>query len=269
MTIAADGWRQETLAAIEAVQRALDLTAAGVRPEDISSKGPRDIVTAADLAAERAVRTHLSERLGVPVIGEEQGGDVPADGSPYWLLDPICGTRNFAHGIPLYCVNLGLVEDGEVTVAVVGDASRGELDLAERGHGAWSLRDGSRSRLAASHLSETVVIEEGRCTGPRRERAARYVSAAIRANRWELRALSTTLALPYVAAGRVAAYVLFSVSAVHAGAGSLLVTEAGGAVSDIDGGPWTVNSDSIVASATTDLHRELLDLDDQAGRVGS
>jgi myo-inositol-1(or 4)-monophosphatase len=63
--------------------------------------------------------------------------------------------------------------------------------------------------------------------------------------------------------------VLFSVSAVHAGAGSLLVTEAGGAVSDIDGGPWTVNSDSIVASATTDLHRELLDLDDQAGRIGS
>jgi myo-inositol-1(or 4)-monophosphatase len=105
-----------------------------------------------------------------------------------------------------------------------------------------------------------VVIELGRSTGPRREHAARFVAAAIRADRWDLRALGTTLSLAYVAAGRVAAYVLFSTSAVHAGAGSLLVTEAGGVLSKIDGRPWTIHSDSIVASADPRLHRELLDL---------
>ena len=66
--------------------------------------------------------------------------------------------------------------------------------------------------------------------------------------------------LPYLAAGRISAYVVFCVSAIHAGAGSLLVTEAGGTLSDIDGRPWTIHSDSLVASATPDLHGKLLDL---------
>ena len=75
-----------------------------------------------------------------------------------------------------------------------------------------------------------------------------------------VRALSTTLSLPYLAAGRISAYVLFWASAIHTGAGSLLVTEAGGTLSDIDGRPWTIRSDSVIASATPDLHAELLDL---------
>src|SRR6266540_4405257 len=84
--------------------------------------------------------------------------------------------------------------------------------------------------------------------------------AASRADRWDLRALSTTLSLAYVAAGRIAAYVLFWTSAVHAGAGSLLAAEAGAIVSEIGGQPWTIHSDSILASATPDLHAALLEL---------
>ena len=221
MTPYPEGFRRETMVGIGAVERALELARRSVGSKDIASKGTRDLVTATDVAVEDAVRDILHDALGVPVIGEERGGEASADGSPYWLVDPICGTRNYASGIPLYCVNLALVEGDQVTVA---------------------------------------VIEDGKSKGARREHAARFTAAAIRADRWDFRSLGTTLALPYLAAGRVSAYVVFWVSAIHAGAGSLLVTEAGGTLSDVDGHPWTIHSDSLVAGATPDLHRELLDL---------
>ena len=260
MTQSTDGFRPETLVAIDAVERALELARRRVGAEDITSKGARDVMTATDLAVEDAVRAIVRDALGFSVVGEERGGEAPAKGTPYWLVDPICGTRNFASGIPLYCVNLALVEGEQVTVAVVGDPSTGEVDVAERGRGAWGLKDGLRRRLITSDESRTIVIEDGKSKGSRREQAAQFTAAAIRADRWDFRSLGTTLASPYLAAGRIAAYVVFWVSAIHAGAGSLLVTEAGGTVSDIAGRPWTIRSDSLVGSANRHLHEELLDL---------
>ena len=260
MTQPPDEFRPETLVAIDAVKRALAIARRGIGAADIIAKGGRDLVTVTDVAVEDAVRGIVADALGFSVIGEERGGEASADGSPYWLVDPICGTRNFASGIPLYCVNLALVEGDEVTVAVVGDPSTGEIDVAERGRGAWALKDGVRHRLTTSDESQTIVIEDGKSKGARREHAAQFTAAAIRTDRWDFRSLGTTLALPYLAAGRISAYVVCWVSAIHAGAGSLLVTEAGGTLSDIDGQPWTIHSDSLVAGATPELHRELLDL---------
>src|SRR5207247_8201578 len=99
-----------------------------------------DLVTATDIAVEDAIRGIVGDALGIPVVGEERGGEAPADGSPFWLVDPICGTRNFASGSPLYCVNMALVEAGRVTVAVVGEPSTGEIDVAEGGRGAWGMK---------------------------------------------------------------------------------------------------------------------------------
>jgi len=260
MTSFAEGFRRETVVAMGAVERALELARRGVGAKDITSKGARDVVTATDVAVEDAVRGIVHDALGFPVIGEERGGKATPDGSPYWLVDPICGTRNYASGIPLYCVNLALVEGGHVTAAVVGDPSTGEIDVAERGRGAWALKDGARRRLITSDESRTIVVEDGKSKGARREHAAQFTAAAMRADRWDFRSLGTTVALPYLAAGRISAYVVFQVSAIHAGAGSLLVTEAGGTLSDIDGRAWTIHSDSVVASATPDLHQEMLDL---------
>jgi myo-inositol-1(or 4)-monophosphatase len=252
--------RVETFVAVDAVKRALAIARDGVGSQRVAAKEGRDLVTGADVAVEDTVRALLTEALGVPVVGEERGGEV-AGGSAYWLVDPICGTRNFASGIPLYCVNVALVERDEITVAVVGDPSTGELVLAERGRGAYRFEDGARHRLTTSAASRTIVIEDGKAKGERRERAARFTAAAIRADRWDFRSLGSTLASPYVAAGRIAAYAVFWVSAVHAGAGSLLVTEAGGCVSDVDGRPWTLRSDSFVGSADRRLHEELLALE--------
>lgn len=255
-----DGHRRETLIAVKAVQRGLAVARAGIGRADVTHKGDRDLVTATDVAAEDEIRRVLREGNSLPVVGEERGGEPPVDGSAHWLLDPICGTRNFASGIPLYAVNLALVEDDRVTVAVVGDPSTGELHVAELGGGAWALSDGARRPLRVSAESRILDVADGRATGVRRDRTARFTAAALGADKWDFRALGSTLALTYVAAGRISAYVLFWGSGLHTAAGTLLVTEAGGSLSDIEGEPWTIHSDSVVASADGELHLELLDL---------
>src|SRR5439155_901097 len=167
------GFRPETLVAIDAVERALELARHRVGAADITAKDERDLVTATDVAVEDAVRGIVRDALSFRVVGEERGGEAPADGSPYWLVDPICGTRNFASGMLLYSVNLALVEEDQVTVAVVGDPSTAEIHVAERGRGAWALKDGARRKLATSGESRTIVVEDGRSTDARRERARR------------------------------------------------------------------------------------------------
>src|SRR5205809_3555098 len=117
-------FRPETVVAIEAVKRALTIAQHGVGAGEVTAKGGRDLVTVADVAVEDAVRNMVADALSFSVVGEERGGKASADGSPYWLVDPICGTRNFASGIPLYCVNVAPVENGEVMVAVVSRPTR-------------------------------------------------------------------------------------------------------------------------------------------------
>lgn len=259
MTALPETFRPESQAAIEAVEHALAISRRREGAEHIRLKGDRDLVTATDVAVEEAVRDVVSA-LGMPVVGEEGDAAAGNDASAFWLVDPICGTRNFASGIPLFCVNVALVEDDRVTVAVVGDPSTNTVHVAELGKGAWALSDGTPRRLAAAAESQTIVIEDSHADPEpeRRARAATAVADAIRAFRWDIRAFSTTLALAYVAAGRVDGYVLFWTSAIHASAGSLLAAEAGATVSDVDGKPWTIRSDSIIASATPELHDDLL-----------
>jgi len=171
MTRSAAEFRSETLVAIDAVERALELARRRVGAADITAKDGRDLVTATDVAVEDAVRGIVRDALSFLVVGEERGGEAPADGSPYWLVDPICGTRNFASGMPLYCVNLALVEEDQVTVAVVGDPSTAEIHVAERGRGAWALKDGARRKLGTSEESRTIVV--GRRQVDRRSSRAR------------------------------------------------------------------------------------------------
>jgi myo-inositol-1(or 4)-monophosphatase len=227
---------------------------------DITAKEGRDVVTTADVAAEDAIRAAVTAAHGHPVVGEERGGEMPEAGSPYWLVDPICGTRNYAYGTMLWCVNLALVEDGEVSVGVVGDPSHDEVLVAERGHGTWALKEGQARRLLASADTRTVAVEEGKSTGAVRERAARFMAEVVRADRWDFRSLSTTLSLPYLAAGRVSAYVVFYVSPLHAAAGTLVASEAGAVVTEVKGAPWTLASETLLAAADAETHDALLAL---------
>lgn len=266
-------FRPQTLAAVEAVAHALDLARQASGRADVTPKAGRDIVTSTDIAVENAIRKLLAASTGLPLVGEEHGGEVPPDGSAHWLVDPVCGTRNYAVGTTLYSVNVALAERGQISAAVVGDPSVGEILVAESGQGAWALPAGGQDggpgagpgerwrQLRTSDASQTVAIEPARSVGPRRDRAAALIADIIRADNWEFRSLGSTLSMPYLAAGRLAAWAVFwTDSAVHCAAGSLLVTEAGGVVSDLDGAAWTVDSDSCLASAHTRLHADLLEL---------
>ncbi len=285
-------FRPQTLAAVQAVGRALDLARQASGRADVTPKAGRDIVTSTDIAVENAIRELLAASTGLPLMGEEHGGEVPPDGSAHWLVDPVCGTRNYAAGTTLYSINVALAERGQISAAIVGDPSVGEILVAESGKGAWALPtggpdggpgggpDGSGAgpgggpgagpgagpgerwrQLRTSDASQTVAIEPARSVGPRRARAAGLIADIIRADNWEFRSLGSTLSLPYLAAGRLAAWAVFwTDSAVHCAAGSLLVTEAGGVVSDLDGAAWTVDSDSCLASAHAGLHADLLEL---------
>jgi myo-inositol-1(or 4)-monophosphatase len=244
--------------AIAAVAEALALAESRAGAAEVSRKEGRDIVTATDVRVEDRVRKLLGEALGIEVVGEERGGEA---GDSYWLVDPICGTRNYASGIPLYCVNLALVRDGAPVLAVVGDPSTGEILVASADGGSWALdRDGGARRLRTDTSNDMLVVEDGKSEGPRRDRAAAFFAAVVRANRWDLHALSSTISAAYLAAGRVSAYACFYVTAVHITAGVLLAVEAGATVTDVDGQPWTLGSDSLLAAADADLHAELLAL---------
>ena len=254
---ALQGLRGETIEAVHAVQQALILAQSRAGASDVTFKEGRDVVTAADVAVEDAVRLMLTQAPGISVVGEERGGNATTDAS-YWLVDPICGTRNYASGMTLYCVNVALVEGSEVTIGVVGDPSTGEVLLAEHGHGAWALKGTSLRRLKTRDDSRMIVVEDGKSKGPAREHAARFMAEAVRADRWDFRSLGTSLSSPYFAAGRVSAYVVFYITDVHAAAGAIIASEGGGTLTDVTGAPWTVESDSLLVAATPALHADLL-----------
>jgi myo-inositol-1(or 4)-monophosphatase len=249
--------RPETLVAVDAVERALVMAGSGTG--EIHFKIGRDVVTDTDIAIEDLIRATVRDDLGLPVVGEERGGEATPEES-YWLVDPICGTRNFASGIRLFSVNMALVERGEIVIAVVGNGSTGAIHVSERGGGAWTMSHEGPRRLEASAGSSIVALEAWPKFGPQRERAALVAAALIRADTWDVRSFATTLTLAYIAEGRVAASVHFASPALHAGAGTLLASESGAIVTDFDGHSWTIDSGCLVASASDELHDEILGL---------
>lgn len=261
--------RPETERAIEAAERALSLTSRG--SGEIRFKHGRDVVTEADVAVEDLIRARLGDDSACPVIGEERGGR-QGSGDSYWLADPICGTRNFASGIPLFSVNMALIEGDDVAVSVVGDGSTGIIYYAEKGRGAWA-QNGREAVPQRASVDSLIVNMDGWPRSPeegvRAFQAARFGAASINLDLWDVRSLSTTLGLAYVAAGRMAAHVLFSTPALHAGAGALLAAEAGATISDLDGAAWGVDSESLVVAADIELHRTLVTMLDEAKTLTS
>jgi myo-inositol-1(or 4)-monophosphatase len=230
----------------------------------ITSKGGRDLVTAADVAVEDAVRLELQRDFpSYPLVGEERGGTAAADGRPYWLLDPICGTRAFASGLPLYCVNLALVDEDQVVLSGVAEGgAEGAVYVAERSGGAWQHRSDGFTRIQVSDASPIVCCDaNGTRAGAWTPHAARFLAEALERDEWYVWMLPTTLPYAYLATGRISAVVQFGASSpVHFAAGCLLAAEAGATVTDLEGRPWSVGSTGLVAAAMPALHAPLLAL---------
>ncbi|MFQ5784247.1 MAG: inositol monophosphatase family protein [Alphaproteobacteria bacterium] len=232
----------------------------------VSRKGPNDFVTAADIQAEKVLRRELSHaRPAYGLVLEESGEVAGEDGARRWIVDPLDGTLNFLHGIPHFCISIALEQEGEIVAGVIYDPLRDELFRAEKGGGAFlndrRIRVSSRARLADAMIA-TGIPWRGR------EEHPEYLDqlAAIMANCVGVRRLgSAALDLAYVAAGRYEGFWEPALSPWDIAAGLLVVREAGGFVSEIDGGPDVLSSCNVLA-ANDRLHTRLLDVLAEAGR---
>ena len=232
----------------------------------VSLKGPRNFVTAADHRAEQIVREDLLKaRPTYGFLGEEGGARAGADRSHRWIVDPLDGTTNFLHGMPHFAVSIALEREGAIVAALVYNPANEDMFVAERGKGAF-LND-QRIRVAArARLADAVVA----CGLPHYGRgdldlARREIFAAQQNFAGLRRYGAATLDLAWVAAGRLDAYWERDLSPWDLATGMLLVREAGGFVSDCDGKDAILTKGNIVAGNET-MHRELLRLLKEASK---
>jgi myo-inositol-1(or 4)-monophosphatase len=232
----------------------------------VSVKGPGEFVTTADLRAERVLRTELAKaRPGYSILMEEGGAEAGSDPRHRWIVDPLDGTTNFLHGIPHFAVSIALERDGAIVAALTYNPANEELFIAERGKGAF-LND-QRIRVAArQRLADAVVA----CGLPHYGRgdlalARREIAVAQQHFAGLRRYGAATLDLAWIAAGRLDAYWERDLSPWDLAAGGLLVREAGGFVSDCDGGDAIFAKAQVVAGNDT-MHHELLRLLKEAAK---
>jgi myo-inositol-1(or 4)-monophosphatase len=229
------------------------------RPEaiEVREKGASDFVSSADLRAQATIRGELSAAYPAHGLLLEEGDDRATSGSARFLVDPLDGTTNFLHGIPHFAVSIALEDGGEVVAGVVADVAKGEVFWAEKGRGAWlgeRRLSVSREEDLARSIIGTGIPHHGRGDHPRYLAALAGIMRDVAGIR---RLGSAALDLAYVAAGRFEAFFERGLAPWDVAAGSLLVREAGGVVSQTDGAVVPLSGD-ILASATVRLHGEML-----------
>ncbi len=257
----------ETQAAIEAAEAAgrLLLRHFG-RVRGVRLKGAKDPVTATDTAAERCIRASLARRFPeIGFLGEEGNRVDGPDGR--WIVDPLDGTLAFISGLPFFAVSIALERRGRIEAGVVLLPRLGELFVAERGHGAWlngrSVHVSTRTQLIDCVIS---LWHDDTVWGHRRLRE-RIAALALRVR--NVRIFGACFSLADVAAGRLDAYWEQSAHPWDVAAGALLVTEAGGRVTDGAGRPFDMERPTILASNGR-IHRHLITaLNGRPGRPAS
>jgi myo-inositol-1(or 4)-monophosphatase len=254
-------------AAARKAARSLNRDFGEVEHLQVSLKGPANFVSAADRRAEDIVRTELAKaRPGYGFLGEESGNQPGSDKSHTWIVDPLDGTTNFLHGIPHFAISIALEREGTIVAGLVYNPVHDEMFVAERGKGAFlndrRIRVSARKRLAEAifacglpHLGRGDLAQFRREFAGIQEKVAglrRFGSAA--------------LDLAWVAAGRLDAYWERNLGAWDIAAGSLIVREAGGFVTDCHGGEEILASGDIAAGNET-MHQELISLLKAANRA--
>jgi myo-inositol-1(or 4)-monophosphatase len=226
----------------------------------ISKKGPADFVSTADSRTERILIEELTRaRPGYGFLVEEGGAIEGRDKTHRFIIDPIDGTTNFLHGIPQFAISIGLEREDQLVSALIFNPVTDEMYLAEKGHGAY-LND-RRLRVAArQHLSDILVASGAPFLGKEgRDEFLTELNAVIASTAGMRRFGSAALDLAWVAAGRFDAFWERNLRPWDIAAGILIVREAGGMVSDMDGRDSMLDCGHILA-ANDALHRSLLDL---------
>lgn len=215
----------------------------------VSSKGPGDFVSRADIAAENIIREELmTARPNYGWVGEESAPEEGADPTRRWIVDPLDGTTNFLHGLPHWAVSIALEHKGEVVAGVVFDPAKDEMFVAEKGTGAW-LNDG-RIRVSARNKMIESIFATGLPFGGRADLPetlqdlARVLPQTAGVRRWGAAALD----LAYVAAGRYDGFWERKLNAWDIAAGLILVREAGGFVEPIRKGGAIFEEGTVIAA---------------------
>jgi myo-inositol-1(or 4)-monophosphatase len=259
--------RQTGLAHILETSAAASLEAGGLlrrgfgKPHEVRYKGDIDLVTEADLASERTIKTIIERSESrAAILAEESGagcGEIPP--GPVWIIDPLDGTTNFAHGYPWFGISIAYAHGDEVLVGVVYCPMQDELFCACRNCGAW-LNGRPASTSEAQTLARSLVA-----TGfpydvhkaPRRVLEA--LEAVLTKAQGVRRAGAAALDLAHVACGRLDGFWEIKLKPWDTAAGKLLVEEAGGRVSDFQGALYSPFLKEIVATNTF-IHEELVAL---------
>jgi myo-inositol-1(or 4)-monophosphatase len=217
------------------------------RPHEITYKRPSDLVTEADKRSEALIIERLQSHFPKHSIVAEEGGGGKTDSDYTWYVDPLDGTTNFAHGFPVFCVTLGLAFRGEVVAGVVYDPTREELYAAERGSGAY-LNHKRIHVSAIPKLAESLLATGFPPFASNHDLNMEFYFRFTQLSHGIRRAGSAALDLCSVACGRFEGFWELKLNPWDKAAGALMVTEAGGRVSDLKGEAFDVLADEVFAS---------------------
>jgi myo-inositol-1(or 4)-monophosphatase len=247
--------------AVEVVVRAGKIQMEGFGREiQVDKKGAIDLVTEIDLAVERMFRDLITGRFpDHRILAEELGGSGSSSSGPCWIFDPIDGTTNYTHGLPIFCASLALEIDGVIAVGAIFDPTRQELFTAERGGG--SYMNGRPLHVSAADRLVNAMLVTGfpYDVHARVDELMGLFGAFIGQARAVRRLGSAAIDLCYVASGRLDGFWERDLKPWDVAAGALIVSEAGGQVTTMDGGDYDVRQGGILASNGW-IHREMLDV---------
>jgi len=248
--------------AIEAAQAAAHELESWRRRFTVREKGRADLVTEADFAAQQAARDALLSRFpDHDFLGEEGHAGPPqpiANAPPTWIVDPLDGTTNYVHDVPAYCVSIGLLVENQIEVGVIYDPRLNELYAAARGLGATLNGEPIRPSSIAE-LNDALLATGFPSNLERQERQLKWWEFFARRTQSLRRTGSTALSLAYVACGRFDAYWGFDNKPWDVAAAAILIEEAGGTMTAVDGGPYDCFDPACVASNGA-LHPKIIEL---------
>jgi len=229
-------------------------------PHQVGEKARNDLVSAADLASEHAIVAAVAARFPEHrVLSEEAGWSRDDDSGPAWIVDPLDGTTNFVHGIPQFAVSIGVAVAGRVDFGVIFDPCRGDVFTAARGYGArWNgapCRVSRQTGLAGSLLATGFPFKAHRLLDPY---LAIFREAFLRCKAVR-RPGAAALDLAYTACGLFDGFFEFQLSPWDVAAGAVLIEEAGGVITDMEGGADWLASGNVVCGPAR-VHGELLDV---------